>query len=273
MSINSLGGYAPAANEALRRLHEPQVVRVESGGITIDVRELNAFKNGVEWNDVPSLLQRATGEKAADHTVAYGDDIARHLEANGTDVFARAVERYNRDFSGPDLDPDIAIRSPEGAGRFATAIQAENQATVQAALDANPQLTGRILREMAVDAGYYGSPPHVAWAQAAEARTAGKVPAEFWMRFDPFGGTAGNGPNILPTGEHPGVLSKIAMAHDTDWSIGRYFGFGPMAALRGAEGFTPEQLGQVGLNWDVPWGRFAGIDSYSNGHPDWNVQY
>lgn len=121
------------------------------------------------------------------------------------------------------------------------------------------------LEEWSRDAGYYGSPSHIAWAEAASARSGGQIPAEYWMRFDPFGGTAGNGPHILPSGEHPGALSRIAMAHDTDWDLGRYFGAGPLASLRGQP--HPENLGTVGL---VPG---QGVDCYSVGHADWQVTY
>ncbi|MBZ4417235.1 hypothetical protein [Myxococcus sp. RHSTA-1-4] len=121
------------------------------------------------------------------------------------------------------------------------------------------------LEEWSKAKGYYGSPSHVAWAEAASARTGGQIPAEWWMKFDPFGGTAGNGPNILPTGEYPGVASRIAMAHDTDWDLGRYFGVGPLSDLRGAP--NPEDLGPLGLD-----PRLGG-DLYTFGHPDWEVTY
>ncbi|MCP3141944.1 hypothetical protein [Pyxidicoccus xibeiensis] len=123
------------------------------------------------------------------------------------------------------------------------------------------------LEEWARDTGYYGSPSHVAWAEAASARTGGQIPASWWMKFDPFGGTAGNGSHILPTGQYPGAASRIAMAHDTDWDLGRYFGVGPLQALRGAP--NPEDLGPLGLD-----PRLGG-ELYTSpfGHPDWEVTY
>ncbi|MFP2932241.1 hypothetical protein ACLESO_45210, partial [Pyxidicoccus sp. 3LG] len=121
------------------------------------------------------------------------------------------------------------------------------------------------LEEWSKDTGYYGSPSHVAWAEAASARSGGQIPASWWMKFDPFGGTAGNGPNILPTGQYPGLASRIAMAHDTDWDLGRYFGVGPLKALQGAP--NPEDLGPLGLD------PFMGGDLYTFGHPDWQVTY
>ncbi|MCY1023528.1 hypothetical protein [Pyxidicoccus sp. MSG2] len=140
--------------------------------------------------------------------------------------------------------------------------QADDASTYGAELAAHGYSS---LEEWSRDTGYYGSPSHIAWAEAASARSGGQIPAEYWMRFDPFGGTAGNGPNILPTGEYPGALSRIAMAHDTDWDLGRYFGAGPLASLRGQP--HPENLGTVGL---IPG---QGVDNYSTGHADWQVTY
>ncbi len=113
--------------------------------------------------------------------------------------------------------------------------------------------------------GYYGSPAHVAWAEAASARTGGQIPASWWMEFDPFGGTAGNGPHVLPGGEYPSPISTIAMAHDTDWSLGRHFGVGPLSQLKDAP--DVEHLGPLGLD-----PRLGG-DLYILGHADWNVNY
>ncbi|MFP2958661.1 hypothetical protein ACLEPN_12625 [Myxococcus sp. 1LA] len=121
------------------------------------------------------------------------------------------------------------------------------------------------LKEWSEARGYYGSPSHKAWAEAASARTGGQIPASWWMEFDPFGGTAGNGPNILPGGEYPSPISKIAMAHDTDWNLGRYFGVGPLSALDGAP--NAEDLGPLGLD-----PRLGG-DLYILGHADWDVNY
>ena len=130
--------------------------------------------------------------------------------------------------------------------------------------------TTRQLEQDARDSGYYGSRPHQAWAEAAEARTGGRLSSEFWMKFDPYGGTAGNGPNILPTGQYPGTLSKISMGHDTDWTLGRHFQAGPMRGLYGANQ-DPETLGKYGLDPFSP--IKPSIDSYADGHPDWKVNY
>lgn len=129
------------------------------------------------------------------------------------------------------------------------------------------------LQAMAEASGYFGGPAHDAWAAAAAARVGGLLFADWWQRFDPFGGTAGNGPDVLPQGEYPGVLSRIAMAHDTDWSLGRYFGVGPMRALRGST-LPPAVLGAVGLvgaaNISVGMNPLV---LYTDGHGDWDVHY
>ncbi|MBN8471801.1 hypothetical protein JYJ95_35290 [Corallococcus exiguus] len=143
---------------------------------------------------------------------------------------------------------------------------AEKLADDEKAYGADMRAAGHAsLQEWSEANGYYGSPSHVAWAEAASARTGGQIPAEWWMRFDPFGGTAGNGPHILPTGEYPGIASRIAMAHDTDWDLGRYFGAGPLKKLQGAE--NAQDLGPLGLD-----PRLGG-DLYLFGHADWDVTY
>lgn len=129
------------------------------------------------------------------------------------------------------------------------------------------------LRDQAIDSGYYRSPAHNAWAQAAEARTGGRVPAEWWITNDPFGGTAGNGPNILASGSYPGALSRIAMGHDTDWTLGRQFGAGPLSALPGSNA-SPTDMGSYGLvpNHSINPG-LNDIYSDPGGHRDWQVTY
>jgi hypothetical protein len=132
---------------------------------------------------------------------------------------------------------------------------------------------GKTTRQLEQDArndGYYGSRSHRAWAEAAEARTGGRLSSEWWMKFDPYGGTAGNGPEILATGKYPGTLSKISMGHDTDWSLGRHFQAGPMRGLYGAN-HDSKTLGKYGLDPFSP--IKPGIDIYTNGHPDWKVDY
>ncbi len=79
--------------------------------------------------------------------------------------------------------------------------------------------------------GYFGCEQHMVWAMGASARTGWTIPPEFFMENEGFGGTAGNGPNILPGGYVGEALSTISMAHDSDWMIGRLFGKGPLAVL------------------------------------------
>jgi len=263
-------GSATTNNSLLLAQQSTQVHRVEHGGITIEVRELEGFFSASDWNNSPALQANVESRKAADDTRAYGDDIAKYIYQNGNEVWQKAAETYNA--SGGSVDPNLDVESVGNPGRNLR-MSTDDVADIQATLDANPELTGLVLKEMAITDGYFESAPHIAWAEAAEQRTGGAIPAEWWIENDPFGGTAGNGPDIVPFGEYPGANSKIAMAHDTDWTLGRYFGAGPLSSLYDAEGFTPEQLGFVGLRPDHQWGHFADADVYTFGHADWNVQY
>lgn len=99
-------------------------------------------------------------------------------------------------------------------------------------------------------ARYYDSEQHLVWAYAASARTGGKIPPEFFMEFDPNGGTAGNGPEVLPLGHAGEPLSTIAMGHDTDWNLGRYMNAGPMQGLydlKPTDQVQMKRMGNVGL--------------------------
>ncbi len=89
---------------------------------------------------------------------------------------------------------------------------------------------------------YLGCEQHVVWAMGASARTGCMLPPEFFIDNEAFGGTAGNGPNILPKGGSGQARSTIAMAHDTDWMIGRLMGIGPLAPLHAA---TPIHINQA----------------------------
>ncbi len=135
------------------------------------------------------------------------------------------------------------------------------------------------LRVQAAGDGYYNSPSHVAWSKAAEARSSGQIPASWWRQNDPYGGTAGNGPKIESTGIYPGTASKIAMGHDTDWTLGRHFGAGPLRDLQTMGNGTSKQeyqdRGMFGL-WPAGTdNRFskAPATDYTFGHEDWNVRY
>lgn len=126
---------------------------------------------------------------------------------------------------------------------------------------------------LASQQGYFGSPAHVAWSEAAEGRTGGRVPATWWRTNDPFGGTSGNGPNILPGGRYPGSVAKIAMAHDTDWTLGRLFNAGPLKSLFTATG-KPSDIGSYGL---VPFHSvnrgYSALYTNPFGHPDWVIRF
>jgi hypothetical protein len=136
--------------------------------------------------------------------------------------------------------------------------------------------TPQQMLEHAVNTKYFESPSHMAWSEAASARTGGKITPEQWRRLDPLGGTNGNGPDIVAGGKYPHELSKIGMAHDTDWSLGRYFNAGPMEKLYEMKATTKEQLKDIG-----GYGLIVGRSSmgappkgyYDNGHPDWSVVY
>jgi hypothetical protein len=136
--------------------------------------------------------------------------------------------------------------------------------------------TPQQILEIAVNTKYFESPAHMAWSEAASARTNGKITPEQWRRLDPIGGTNGNGPEILPGGKYPHELSKIGMGHDTDWSLGRYFNAGPMEKLYEAKATTKEELKDIG-----GYGLVVGNSSlgrppkgyYDNSHPDWSVVY
>jgi hypothetical protein len=108
-------------------------------------------------------------------------------------------------------------------------------------------LTPDQMVQKAKDLGYYGSGAHQAWAEAASARTGGRASPEYMMRLDPLGGTNGNGPKIEAGGIYPHPLSKIAMGHDTDWNLGRYFNAGPMNGLYGNKA-DDKSLGLYGLD-------------------------
>ena len=130
------------------------------------------------------------------------------------------------------------------------------------------------LRTEATSQGYYRSPPHQIWAGAAQLRTGSRIPRDWWIENDPFGGTAGNGPNILPEGKYPGWVSKIAMGHDTDWTLGRQFNAGPLKGLYTSKE-SPADMGIYGLSPTSPVtpGLYLNLYTSPGGHPDWQVVY
>lgn len=99
-------------------------------------------------------------------------------------------------------------------------------------------------------AGYMGSEQHTMWAMGASARTGCFIPPEFFFENEGYGGTAGNGPNILPGGDAREPLSTIAMGHDSDWMIGRLFAMGPLARLNTVtprHQYQIQRMGSAGL--------------------------
>ncbi len=98
--------------------------------------------------------------------------------------------------------------------------------------------------------GYMGSEQHTMWAMGASARTGCFIPPEFFFENEGFGGTAGNGPNVLPMGNTGEPMSTIAMAHDSDWMIGRLFSMGSLARLnplRPTLKYQIQRMGSAGL--------------------------
>lgn len=147
------------------------------------------------------------------------------------------------------------------------ALERKNQDDIKAYGKTTAQLA-----DMAKEQGYLNSPAHVAWSLAAKERSGGSPDAATWRKMDPFGGTAGNGPDVLPTGKYPGGASTISMAHDTDWSLGRYFNAGPMKALH-TSNESPLQMGMYGLQ-NHSTVRPKVDDLYTTGgHADWEVNY
>lgn len=221
---------------------------------------------GIE-NDSVEIARRAPQGRW--HEVEINAPYVAGKTRIGTDIVARdaVIEIRVRELQGNELG---ALASPDFGEHVRRAVERKNQE--------DHATYGRTTRELEQDArrsGYYGSPAHQVWAEAAEARTGGRLSSEWWMRFDPYGGTAGNGPNILPTGSYPGVLSRISMAHDTDWSLGRHFQAGPLRALYGV-GHDAETRGAYGLNLaDADNPIRPRPHSYDTpiGHPDWKVNY
>jgi len=93
---------------------------------------------------------------------------------------------------------------------------------------------------------YFGSEQHVVCSIAASARTGFYIAPEFFIEADPFGGTAGNGPDIENEGYIGEKKSTIAMTHDPDWILGRYFNRGPLSALSEIRPIKQYQLKRMG---------------------------
>jgi hypothetical protein len=192
-----------------------------------------------------SLQQNTTGM-----TVVRRGDVEIYVRPLSLNIAASALQS--------NLDRAMAEKAVDDEGAYGQLVRANGYTS---------------LMDWAQKAGYWGSELHRAWAEAASARTQGQISADWWMQSDAFGGTAGAGPNVLPQGIWPGVISSIAMGHDTDWGLGRYFGVGPMALLRGAPG-AADELGLVGLVPQFPFTRFSSVPLYTalTGMSDWVVR-
>jgi hypothetical protein len=155
---------------------------------------------------------------------------------------------------------------------LATALQAK-----QAEDERKYDLTPAQMVQKSKDLGYHGSGAHQAWAEAASARTGGRASPEYMMKLDPLGGTNGNGPKIELGGIYPHPLSRIAMGHDTDWSLGRYFNAGPMNGLYGNKA-DDKNLGLYGLDGIDPTNLRSNVKppskaQYGYGNDIYKVEY
>jgi len=63
------------------------------------------------------------------------------------------------------------------------------------------------------------------------------------------------------------------MAHDTDWSLGRYFNAGPLKALYDIKPRNQQDMKTRGMAGLQPMPLVGNMDLYSNGRPDWSVKY
>jgi hypothetical protein len=86
-----------------------------------------------------------------------------------------------------------------------------------------------------------------------------------------YGTINGKEEDILPQGAYPGIGAKIAMAHDTDWSLGRYFQAGPMMGLYDSKESAAE-MGMYRLQNHCKVEPKLN-DLYIDGHNDWSVNF
>lgn len=228
--------------------------------------------------ETPSALDRLRDNPSALETLAAQPVLIANASAQQTRSTIRVQAPVQNAFGGVDNSRyiEISVRplQPSELGSLNKKPADIPQVLADASVRMNREnldtygKSTRELRSDAIDSNYFNSPAHRAWAQAAEARTGGRVPASWWRENDPFGGTAGNGPQILHQGSYPGGLSKIAMGHDTDWTLGNQFGAGPLRSLQ-TMGGTAEQRGKFGLE---PFDSRL-PNTYTTGHPDWTVNY
>ena len=97
------------------------------------------------------------------------------------------------------------------------------------------------VRALAERTGFADTPLNRVAVVAASARTGFAVPAEVFDE-DPFFGGAGAGAKLAPNGGPGGDLSKIGIAHDTDWFLGYAMGEGPLAKLNTFRQLSPPEI-------------------------------
>lgn len=145
-----------------------------------------------------------------------------------------------------DVQLNLPLDNPAAMNNLLEQWRAKKNADDQLAYG---KTTGQMLADTKQgDTGsrYYDSEQHLVWAYAASARTGGQIPPEFFLEFDPNGGTAGNGPEVLPLGHAGEPLSTIAMGHDTDWNLGRYMNAGPLQGLHDLNPTDQTQMKRMG---------------------------
>ena len=259
----------------IRAADAPRPALVISGHNIIFARAANAVSRFA--STAPSGATRAPlasctpippiADKAG---TVYIRTAAQSVDRGGAVFNANAIiDMRLRVLVGSELGTLANVRTAQEAAPILSRVAASiNSANIVAYGKTTDQLFAQASQQ-----GYFGSPAHIAWSDAAAARTGGRVPASWWRTNDPFGGTSGNGPNILPGGRYPGSVAKIAMAHDTDWTLGRWFNAGPLKSLFTAVG-KPSDLGSYGL---VPFHSVnrAYTALYTNpfGHPDWVIRF
>lgn len=156
-------------------------------------------------------------------TQAEANQAAATMEMLSAEGATGAVADYNDAVAQRNAQSDRAERLP---GRVANPGRGE-------AIDASDPYAAAV--ELADRQGFTDTPLKRVAAAAASARTGFAVPAEVFERGAFFGG-AGAGADLVNFGGNVhggqgGQVSKIGVAHDTDWFLGYAFGEGPMASL------------------------------------------
>lgn len=215
------------------------------------------------------LGQQAPKDAKYAYYDAYQKTMVRELKGNELGIL--------KNISGPN-DPKLKP--------ILAKIEANNEAGIFKATEGKFK-TLEQAREFSRKEGYYGSGAHIAAANSASARVGGKIPADWFMKQDPFMGRAGPNDKFAPTrvaGMYPGTTSKIGVAHDADYGLGANFKAGPLkdlngrTDLKGYEGLdggliteTPGIFKETYFGKDAnnPAPRYA---QYGTGNKDWGVE-